>query len=47
VVTDINVFILVGLRAASVNRELAKVAVDSVQRWRRVESVSSARLQFG
>ena len=27
--TDINVLILVGLRAASINRELAKVAVDS------------------
>src|SRR5882757_9917355 len=26
--TDINVLIIVGLRAASVNRELAKVAVD-------------------
>ena len=27
--TDINVLIIVGLRAASVNRELAKVAADS------------------
>jgi NAD(P)H-dependent FMN reductase len=27
--TDINVLIVVGLRAASVNRELAKVAIDS------------------
>ena len=27
--TDINVLIFVGLRAASINRELAKVAVDS------------------
>src|SRR5258707_15817161 len=27
-VTDINVLIIVGLRAASVNRELAKVAAD-------------------
>jgi NAD(P)H-dependent FMN reductase len=29
VMTDINVLIIVGLRAASVNRELAKVAADS------------------
>jgi hypothetical protein len=27
--TDINVLIIVGLRAASVDRELAKVAADS------------------
>ena len=27
--TDVNVLIIVGLRAASVNRELAKVAADS------------------
>ena len=27
--TDINVLIIVGLRAASVNRELAEVAADS------------------
>jgi hypothetical protein len=46
-VTDINVLILVGLRTASINRELAKVAVDSFSAGDASNPVLSARLQFG